>query len=1455
MNVEEKKLINKMCAILMIIALTISDFLFVGKSVVSYAIDMVSTNNNNVEFVAYFKNENEEKLDTKEIEVGKKATLYVDIAVKNEGYFNGKIILKNSNFKIVKEMSTSGFVSSIQEDEVTLNQINAGAIVTIALEVENKESSVTSIEMLNNKTSVCLEGSYVNSKNVESKKYVDIKGTSTVYYNIISKVDIAPRLEIKVLTNSPFVIDKERKNLVQLEVKSKLADNNYPVKNTKIELDVPSEVQDVEVFARSTNATNSNLKFNNDNYIYNKEEGKLIISVDNKDENNIDWQKNAEDVFIITYISDNEITSKVINAVSTLQIYDGQEVKTQNFVHIEEKIDGIITLNVTPEEQEIYKGKIYTGEEREYEVTTSVNVNYLGIVDRLNIVEKGSTFNKEASNIDANVIYKKMLINKDEFINLFGENGYIHIKSGEEILFTINKETETNENGQIVVNFENNRSKVTLETSMPEAKGTLNIKYVKAIMDCGLSRDDVNKISSLNNIVEYYYNNTIKRENSDIVLKNTSTSANFDVDTNVLTSKEESKDVKITITLNNNDESKDLYKNPTFIITLPNQVDVNKAGCSLLHSNGLKFESAKVISQGNKKAIEVKLSGEQVKYNSENINGTTLIVNANISVAKSGTSSEEEIKLSYTNENALTYLDNGEKSAKVKVDIEPQEEQKNEEEENKEDAPIIDSKAEIVATLKAYVGGKEVKENDPIYKGEVITYVLSLKNNGENDAKNINIKTVIPENTTLVEYDKSFNEFHDEEIHSTMRLDKYNELKQLSKDIILLNKKEEVKINYDVRIDEVIPQKSLTVQNEITYLESNDKTNTITVNKEIANIQDSELTANIYMFARNDNIYEGTDCNYKIVIRNNTQNTLSNVKVKVNSSNIKINKAYDFAFNSVELNNGEFNIDKIEAGKEVRYYISGLLLDNINEVKVSALINNKYRTNEIIDNVTLYQLTAELASKKAGQTILDDEDVVYHISIKNTGKEKIDSLEVVQKVSTFFDIESVKLNNKEVKYTVYSDDSEEESKVDGDYIYSTYKLISIDMKDVVILPNEVCDIEVNVKEDNTIPHEQSVYVVSNAEVRTVEKVVKTNEINNIILPKNSTNSNQESSNGSKDENNNIQENKGNIISGVVWLDENKNGKKDYNEKTLSQIEVLLINIDDNSIQKTKSSNNGFYSFTNLKNGKYIVAFNYDKEKYNLTAYKQDGVDESDNSNVEKISFKLEGKDELIAATDTLVINSNNIANINLGLVEKKVFDLELSKKISKVVVSNNHETKSIEYNDTDLAKVEIKSKYLEGSLVVIEYKIKVTNTGDVAGYAKNIVDYKPADLVFNSSMNPNWYQSGENLYTTSLANEKLEPGETKEISLILTKTMTASNTGLVNNIAELSEVQNDAGMQDKDSTTANKNLKEDDIGSANIIISVSTGMVVSYILITLSLIVIIAVGAYLINKKILINKI
>ena len=133
-------------------------------------------------------------------------------------------------------------------------------------------------------------------------------------------------------------------------------------------------------------------------------------------------------------------------------------------------------------------------------------------------------------------------------------------------------------------------------------------------------------------------------------------------------------------------------------------------------------------------------------------------------------------------------------------------------------------------------------------------------------------------------------------------------------------------------------------------------------------------------------------------------------------------------------------------------------------------------------------------------------------------------------------------------------------------------------------------------------------------------------------------------------------------------------------------------------------------------------------------------------------------------------------------------------------------------------------------------------------YVRRIVDYVSSEYTFSSELNTDWYEQDGRLYSTSLSNERIEPGESKDITLTLTKKMTENNTGLISNTAEIAESYNEQGIKDQDSTENNNATGEDDLGKADLILSIKTGQVVSTIGIILASIAIIGVGTFVVIK-------
>lgn len=383
---------------------------------------------------------------------------------------------------------------------------------------------------------------------------------------------------------------------------------------------------------------------------------------------------------------------------------------------------------------------------------------------------------------------------------------------------------------------------------------------------------------------------------------------------------------------------------------------------------------------------------------------------------------------------------------------------------------------------------------------------------------------------------------------------------------------------------------------------------------------------------------------------------------------------------------------------------------------------------------------------------------------------------------------------------------------------------------------------------------------SKKEVTNIVKVtadgmdeISSNEIQHTIVPKNSS---------SVDDPTTDKPQEGTYkISGLAWLDENGNGKRDDNEKTLGNISVVLINAENGQIVKDittgknkvqQTNENGVYTFANLKPGKYMVIFLYDAGNYGLTTYKTQGVNDNKNSDVVSMNVNMDGEVRKAGVSDKLELTNENIENIDMGLIVNPQFDLKLDKVITKITVNDAKGTKEYNYKDSKFAKLDLSEKTINGSTVIIEYKIRITNEGGVAGYAKKVVDYLPKDMKFTSELNEEWYTSDNgNIYNSMLANTLIAPGETKELTLLLIKQMTGENTGLINNVAEIAESYNDLGLADIDSKPGNKVQNEDDMSNADAMIGVKTGEIYVYILITITSITILGVGIYFINKKVL----
>lgn len=333
---------------------------------------------------------------------------------------------------------------------------------------------------------------------------------------------------------------------------------------------------------------------------------------------------------------------------------------------------------------------------------------------------------------------------------------------------------------------------------------------------------------------------------------------------------------------------------------------------------------------------------------------------------------------------------------------------------------------------------------------------------------------------------------------------------------------------------------------------------------------------------------------------------------------------------------------------------------------------------------------------------------------------------------------------------------------------------------------------------------------------------------------------EETENITEQENLNLPQNKYKIT-GTVFIDKNLDGIKNETEETKSDVKVILV--DTGQAEKIISTDeNGKYEFTDLEKGKYTVIFEYDSTKYSLTSF--ENKTSENNSKVIYSEIELDGEKFDGGVTDVIEIEDSNITNINMGLVENKIFDLQLTKTVSKITIRNEEGTTITEYEDTKLAKAKIPSKKIRNSSVYIEYILKIENKGDVEGYAKSIVDYIPQDLEFNPALNPDWYQDEDgNIYTQSLENKPIPVGGHEELKLILTKKLNEHNTGITNTSAEIIETYNVYGLENKKRKSANS--IESNLSSADVVITEKKGEVFIYTSIILTTILLSGIVIFL----------
>jgi len=698
----QKTLMIKLIVVILVLMLSLSNILVL----VSYAaeiskankIDIDSqdskTNNKNIEFSSYFEKENKKTYKTL-LDIAEVNKVNVSLKVGNKGYLKtGLINFEEESFNIKHQEDLGEIIQNIDYDkkEIVLNQINAGTEIIFEIPIEMARNEVFNIQNLNKNNKVVFTGTYVTEKGKEI----------SIEKEIVLNIEWRASADIVLEQNISKYIDVlENRTIVEIELNTGLLQNNMPVKEASIELDVPEIEGKLPKYANvvaekmiSTIGITNGLEFGENNFEYNQDEKKIKINVQNivNENGEVSWKQGLDEYKIILVYENLSKEEKTItlNTITSFDVYGEDEKVEKRFTNefaIKENIGNINEFNVYSENENIYKSFMYANSEyeTEYKLNWNLDIGYANISDKIVLGDKEENFvNSDSSKttVNNNTYYKQTIISKKNFEKILGNEGYIRILN--EANVELAKMTlDIAEKDDIIINYTNDSvNKIKLELSKPQREGNLEIKHIKVIKaQTDFKKDLIKTFTKLENKINLntVYNKVIdnaenKYEKIELVNLETTNSINllepqtkieFATNKEVLLSNSINNDVELKVTLVNNKEEYSLFSNSVIDIKLPEEIeDVQIKDVRLVFEEELNVQNTELIEDENGiKHIRILLNGIQTKYNIGNIiTGANLIIIGDIKVKEINETKQGEIVATCTN-------DDMESSAKEHINL------------------------------------------------------------------------------------------------------------------------------------------------------------------------------------------------------------------------------------------------------------------------------------------------------------------------------------------------------------------------------------------------------------------------------------------------------------------------------------------------------------------------------------------------------------------------------------------------------------------------------------------------------------------------------------------------------------------------------------------------------------------------------------------------------------------
>ncbi len=1490
------KLLQKTTALMLVLCMTMVNFLFVATNIVYAVSDREeSIKGGKITFDAYFKDANGNKIYTKEANISEGATLYAKIKLQSGDLSNAKITINDkANFKL-PETINSQYVAGVNNatKEIKLVKLEGSYVkddIVLEIPVTFEMKSTIDVDYFNMENQITLSGDYtsestenvtatINTKLIwtENKEKVGSKGTNysvekaikdgnkvLIQEGIVVSAKSIPRINDRFDINVPKINGNEP-DTIDIIINGKKVEENVKTKY----YDIPSG---------TLKFTNSLLKDNKINYGTGTDTYKFIYifdDIENQDELKNYTRNVGEFKLYTTCLGYNEAEKPM-----TLP-KDSMTVKFNS--------GNIVSAEATSVSKEVYKGFMYADttnptpytEKYNIEISDKTGVNNVELKleeDKFEHVEVVEDKIKETNIQETNnqTKYTKIKFDWKNVENVLGGDGTITIRDDDGNVKEINSSSEK----ELTLNTHN----VTITTSQPINEGTIEIIAQKAIIgNAGLSKEAIQEINAIKTAIKVTTNKDTNGSTAIVYTKlnePTTKPAQLTMPTGYVFSTKNVNDVEFQVKLPTGTPDTYLFKEPTITLELPEDVaEISNVSANVVFAEkqdeNFKVDQSKITVDGNK--IIIKIEGEQTVFDNQTVGGIVVTVNAKVAVKANVPEGTElpvakaaKVTMSYTNENAATQPEPV--STDVIIDIQkqaqtteptqqnPTQEPTNqdptlEEETPKELGPAVEESTDkIKVAMTAVSAGVTLKDGDQVNAGQAVTYTYKITNQTNNDIEKVNFKAVheganVYASTKVEREVPIYLEGTEQYANYTFVREQVGDSEYKVSDFTL-PKKATIVLTYQVRVKEDAQKLESTAEITGENIEKIELKTSNTVKNAALKLSLESNESKEYPNQL------GSIVGLTLRIKNTSDAQLTKIPVNITvPEEYQIIEAYsmdieeddtsddkNYTITKQQDNSLSFEVNSLASGatKEMIVPIKVVKYNENKKQKISftaTVDGTKYYSNYVETSLIekkVSQMNVAMTSNKNG-AIKTGDSLVYKIAIKNVGK-NTDGVTITDSVPSAAQI-------KKAYYTIGKETSDITVKDDN----SIYQKIVLDPEQQAIVTIETEVDETRTGKD-TITN--TVTVMGNLMEEDITK-----EITH-TLETNARNNNTEEPGNQDPE---PQPTDGptipgivtikNTISGMAWIDANKNGVRESSEKPFVGITAMLVNTKTNKFVTDENGNrlsvktdkNGMYTFENIEEGSYMVVFTFDNLKYRNTEYQVASASEATNSDIITGTISTDGNSKIYAMTDKLVLKDKSIQNIDAGFIENEVFDLKINKYISKVTIQNTAGTVVKQYNKQQLAKVEIDAKLLASSTVLVEYTLEITNEGELAGYANEIVDYMPKDMSFNSEINKNWYKSTDgNVHTTALSKEIIQPGETKQVVLTLTKAMTENNTGVTTNKAEIARTSNELSIPDKDTA--------DNTSSAELIVSIRTGVEVS-IGIIIAIIVLTTTGIIVYTKK------